>query len=371
MPGANVTQMMHAFAASAVNVAEGYPNFAYSPTQQAIVDRFPELMAEAMASAPLDLEARAQRALLTALGQHTAPVGTGRIVSYYAAGVAIDLVGRVLAGRTRRVAVIHPTLDCLPALIRSRGPEVVPLAEHRLRRKDPFAGLGEIGAVYIANPNNPTGAYLDPDDLARFADACSRKGITLAIDACFRSHDTRVQYDTYPILDASGVDYVVIEDTGKVWPLGGVRMSFLVVAAHSTLGVPEASADLLLNAPPFNALVVEAFAMDLATGGLRGLQERLAANRDILREALSGCDRAALALPDSRVSVALVRLAPGLSGTRLWGRLLRRGVHGVPGRPMWWARPGEGDHYFRVALAREASVVRTAAEALRAEIDAL
>ena len=36
----SVTQMMHAFAQAAVNVAEGYPNFAWTPAQQAILDRF-------------------------------------------------------------------------------------------------------------------------------------------------------------------------------------------------------------------------------------------------------------------------------------------------------------------------------------------
>ena len=361
---------MHAFGDIETNVAEGYPKFPFTPTQQAIVDRFPSFMAEANRTPYSTLEARAQRTLLDAVGQVTAPVGTGRILSYYAAGVAIDIVGRCLAGRTSRVAVIHPTLDCLPALIRSRGVEIVPFNEARMRRRDPLEGMDGIGGLYIANPNNPTGTVLDSRRLRRLAESCARRGVALAIDACFRVFDPRAQYDHYAVLDETGVDYVILEDSGKLWPLGGVRLSFLAFSQNSKLGIAEASADLLMMAPPFSTLVVEAFAQDLAVDGMRAIHERMANNRRILYEALQGCEVASLADRDSMVSMSLIRLAPGLSSTRLWGRLLRRGVSSVPGRPMWWARPGQGEHYLRVALAREPEVLERAGREIRAELDA-
>ena len=165
---------MHAFGDIETNVAEGYPRFDFTASQQAIVDRLPAFMAEANRVAYSTLEARAQRSLLDAVGQATAPIGTGRILSYYAAGVAIDIIGRCLAQRTKRGAVIHPTLDCLPALIRSRGVEVVPFNEARMNRRDPLEGLDGVGGLYIANPNNPTGTVIDPRRLRRLADSCPR-----------------------------------------------------------------------------------------------------------------------------------------------------------------------------------------------------
>ena len=194
--------------------------------------------------------------------------------------------------------------------------------------------------------------------------------MALAIDACFRAFDGRVQYDTYAVLDATGVDYVVIEDTGKLWPLGGIRLSFLVFAAGSKLAIPEASADLLLHAPPFSALVVEAFARDMANGGMTTIHERLSRNRGILARSLDGSLAATLVDRDSRVSMSLIQLADR-SSTRLWGRLLREGVHAVPGRPIWWARPNEGERYLRVALAREPDVIERAGAAIRAAVDAV
>ena len=365
--GTSVTQLMHAFGDSGTNVAEGYPRFAFTASQRAIVDRLPEMMLGAHRTPFATLEANAQWALLLGLGQRSAPVGTGRTMSYYAAGVAIDIVGRVLAARTGTVGVIHPTLDCLPALIRSRGPRVIPIAESRLRRRDPLAGLEPIGGLYIALPNNPTGAVLDPDELRRLAESCARRDVALAIDACFRAFDVDAQYDTYEILDATGVDYVVVEDTGKLWPLGGVRLAFLAWAEHSELGIPDASADLLMNAPPFSALVVEAFAEDMADGGLAVIHDRLETNRRILRETLLGSG-AEVVDRGSKVSMSLVRMPDGMPSTRLWGRLLRRGVHAVPGRPIWWARPRDGERYLRVALAREPEVIETASREIRAEL---
>jgi len=369
--GSSITQLMHAFGDIETNVAEGYPRFGFTAHQQEIVDRFPDFMAEANRVPYSILESRAQRALLHAVGQRSAPVGTGRILSYYAAGVAIDIVGRCLAGRTERVAVIHPTLDCLPALIRSRGVQVVPFNESRFDRRDPLDGLDGIGGLYIANPNNPTGTVVDATRLRRLAESCARREVALAIDACFRVFDKRAQYDHYAILDETGVDYVVVEDTGKLWPLGGVRLSFLAFAEHSQLGIPEASSDLLMMAPPFSTLVVEAFAHDLAAGGMDVIHDRLTRNRDILAAALEDCPLATLDSRESKVSMALVKLAPGISSTRLWGHLLRRGVSSVPGRPMWWARPGQGERYLRVALAREPDVVERAGREIRAELESI
>ena len=367
---ATVTQLMHAFGEAPTNVAEGYPSWELTRSQHRIVDQLPQLMHAAYQRPYSILEANAQRALLWGLGQRTAPIGAGQILSYYSAGVAIDVVGRCLAARTDAIGVIHPTLDCLPALMRSRGPRAVPVSEERLRRPDPLRGLPPIGGLYIANPNNPTGHVLDPDQLRRLAESCERRGVALAIDSCFRVFDPRAQYDTYEVLDATGVDYVVIEDTGKLWPTGGVRLAFLAFPAHSKLGVPDASADLLFVAPPFACLLVEEFALDMAAGGMAVIHERIATNRAALASALEGCEVATLAEPDSKVSMALVQLDRSWTSTRLWGRLIRRGVNAVPGRPIWWAKPREGERYLRVALARRPEVVERAAREIRAELDA-
>ena len=359
----SLTQMQLLGVASDTNVAEGYPRFAPTPSQQSIIDHFPRLHAEAYRTPYPQLESRAHAAFFHALGQRSAPIGSGRILSFYSSTVATDVVAGTLAQVGKRIALVNPIIDCIPALLRHRGLELVPVSERRLGGPDPLAGLDDLDAVMTANPNNPTGAHLGAPALRRLADACRERDAVLVIDSCFRAFDARTQYDSYAVLDASGCEYVVVEDTGKLWPTGGVKLGFLVFSAKNRLAIGEVAADILLTAPPFSVAVVEQFALDMGRGGLATLQGRIAGNRRMLGEELAA-HGLALADGDSRVSVSRVDLPRGTSGTRLWGQLLRLGVHSVPCRPFYWARPSVGERYLRIALAREPEVVQRAARAV-------
>jgi len=363
--GTSLTEMQLAGIGSAVNVAEGYPRQRLTRSQRAIVDRFPELMQDAFDTGFRELETRAHAAFFGALGQHSAPIGSSRLMSFYSSSQAIDVVARCLAERTRAIAVVSPTLDCIPALLAARALDVLPVAEEALTSADPFACIaGDPGALFIANPNNPTGAHLDRDRLAALAGACAERRKVLVIDQCFRAFDTRTHYDAYECLDASGAEYVVIEDTGKLWPVSGLKLGFLCTSMRSSLRLAEAMADVLLTASPFVARVVEALALDMAAGGLARLHELIAGNRACIGSALTDCDHAVLADTDSRVSVSRIELAGG-DATRVWGRLLQRGIHTVPCRPFYWSDPVAGERYLRVALARDREDVEGAVTVIR------
>jgi aspartate/methionine/tyrosine aminotransferase len=365
MSGAsNLTQMQVLGVGSDTNVAEGYPRFALTPTQQQIVDSFPALIREASEVPFPLLEARAHSAFFGALGQDAAPIGAGKILSFYSSTVAIDVVCSALARRGTTVGVIHPTLDCIPALLRARGLSIVPLSERTLAARNPLDGYDGLDAIFIASPNNPTGTVLAASQLRRIALGCAERSIVLVIDQCFRAFDPRAQFDSYAILEESGVEYVVAEDTGKLWPIAGLKLGFLAYG-DTTLPLAEVASDILLTAPAFTSIMVERFSLDMAAGGMEELHAHIAANRERLQAVLAGCERAVVVDPSSRASVARVKLPPGLSSTRVWGRLLRHGVHAVPCRPFYWARPATGERYIRIALAREPDVVQRAATALR------
>lgn len=365
----SLTQMQLLGVGSETNVAEGYPRFEPTQSQRLIFGRLGELMEDARATPYSVLEMRAHAAFLHALGQASAPIGSGRILSFYSSTVAMDVVGAALARRVRTVGLVHPVIDCIPALLRGRGLRLVPLSERVLSSSDPLAPHPEIEAVMAANPNNPTGTVMSDGALERLAQTCAERGAPLVIDQCFRAFDTRAQLDTYSLLDATGVEYVIIEDTGKLWPTAGVKLGFLAWSSNARLELTEVAADVLLTAPPFSVALVEQFALDMAAGGMAELHGRIAANRALLAETLVGCAHAAPADGASRVSVSRLRLAGHVSGTRLWGQLLRMGVHAVPCRPFYWSDGRTGERYLRIALAREPEVVERAALAVRTCLD--
>lgn len=362
----SLTQMQLLGVASDTNVAEGHPRQALTVGQRAVVGRFPEFLAESVRESYPVLEARAHRAFFGALGQHSAPTGTGRVISFYSSSVAIDVVCRCLAAAVTSVGVIHPTLDCIPALLESRGLALVPISERNLRPAK-VNQIPEVGAVFVASPNNPTGAYLDETALRSLAVLCARRSVPLVIDSCFRAFDPRTQFDMYAVLDETSVEYVVIEDTGKLWPFGGIKLGFLSYSKDNRLPLTAAASDILLTAPSFAALVVEALSQDMAAGGLAQLQDLIASNRRLLAAEIRQSDVLTLVNAASRVSVAMIGLPRRMSSTRLWGALLRAGVHSVPCRPFYWANPSQGERYLRIALAREPEVVQRAAVAVRAE----
>jgi aspartate/methionine/tyrosine aminotransferase len=193
--------------------------------------------------------------------------------------------------------------------------------------------------------------------------------VLLVIDQCFRAFDPRTQYDTYALLDAIGVEYVAIEDTGKLWPVAGLKLGFVCTSPRTRLGLVEASADVLLTPSPFVARLVEEFAGDMADGGLEQMHGLVELNRSLIRQALEGSEQAAVADRGSRVSVSRIRLT-GRDATLVWGRLLQRGIHTVPCRPFYWARPAEGERYLRIALSRDPEDVERAATAVRDVVDA-
>ncbi len=276
----------------------------------------------------------------------------------------MDIFARTLADRTSAVALIHPTFDNIPDLLKARGLTLHPVAEHELDGATAPQLPADSGAVFITTPNNPTGWVLPADGLARVAELCARTGRVLALDTCFRAHDPRAQYDTYDILDESGAEWVVIEDTGKIWPVLELKAGFLAWGERTELSLLDAFSDVLLTMSPLILLLIQRLAEDGVRGGYRELHRLLATNRTLLTDGLAGSPLT-VADPGSKISVARVSWdAAGPDATDMYEELASRGLHTLPCGPFHWTRPDEGRRMLRVALGRDSAEVSTAARVL-------
>ena len=346
----NLTEVEQLAIDSEINLSDGHPRQALSDTQRELVQGFPELFWLAESEPFADLERRAQTAFLGALGQSRAPVDGGRVFSALSSSVATMVLANILSGH--RLALLHPTFDNIHALL-SGAMHVLPVSERECAKSafsDEVARTAT--CVFVTTPNNPTGWVLDEAALENLAGTCAARRQVLCLDVSFRGFDLRAQFDHYAILERSGVEYVVIEDSGKLWPFQELKLGFLAVSEGLRASVAHALSDVLLTVSPFVLKVVESLSVDAARGGFARMHRLIADNRRMVMDVVDGLDRVELLDPDARISVARVRFPSAADADRTRIKLLDRGIHVLPCRQFHWARPEEGARLIRIALSR-------------------
>ncbi|MFF7166812.1 aminotransferase class I/II-fold pyridoxal phosphate-dependent enzyme [Streptomyces sp. NPDC008086] len=346
-----------------LNVSDGHPRQSLSPTQHRILQRMPEIFARAAEEQFAEIERRAQRTFLDSLGQFTAPVEAGRVHSSYASSVAMDVVARSLRPRVRSIGLIHPTFDNIPDLLLGWGHQLVPLEERALTEGE-IPELHRLDAVFLTVPNNPTGTVIGTEALRRIAVTCADRGIPLILDTCFRGFAPQDRPDMYALLDETGVEWIMIEDTGKLWPLLELKLGFISYSRQCSFDIVENLSDVLLSVSPFVLSLVTEFAEDARKGGYEQIHSLIRRNRTVLAEALEDTG-ASLASHPSGVSVTLVKLPDHLSSRPVWRELRRAGLHTLPCDPFFWADKGQGERYLRVALSRDTPLIEKAGALLR------
>jgi enduracididine biosynthesis enzyme MppP len=359
----NLTELEIAAIESGINVADGHARYDLTSSQRKIISHLPALFAEAAEASGALLDWEAQRAFLSAVGQHTA-VTEADVLTCYSSSVAMEILGRALyAAGVRTVALIHPTFDNIPDILSGVGMTLVPVSEDML-----MDGAGTLppdaGVLLVTTPNNPTGAVLSREALAHWARICAAHGVILALDTSFRGFDDRAQYDHCAVLRQEGCRFVVVEDTGKLWPTLDLKAGFLVFPREDQLPIRRIYTDLLLGVSPLILLLIRHFAEDAGSGGFRELHRFIAANRHRLRAHLAGCGAVSFPDPGSRISVERVSVPERTTGTDLWHALRGHGVHVLPCRQFHWAYPEAGERYVRVALSRPPEMIIAAAEAI-------
>lgn len=365
---ANLTQFEIRAEWSGLNLADGHARQPLTDSQALVIDSLPALFRRAQRGIVPELDREAQSTFLLALGQRHAPE-CAEVLSCYSSSVAMEVLARSLAAAgLRRVGLIHPTFDNIPDILRGVGLHLSPVSEETLRSA---GGLAEpdVDALFVTTPNNPTGTVLSEERLAYWARWCADRGIVLALDTCFRGFDPRAQYDHYAVLDASGADWVVIEDTGKMFPSLDLKVGFLAHARHSALPLRRVYTDIMLGVSPAILCLVAALAEDAARGGLAALHGLMAEHRALVRATIPepACGR--WPDPGSRISVERLALPAGLRASAVAADLRERDVHVLPGGKFHWAHPAQGEAFIRIALSRPREHVRRGAEIIRGYLE--
>lgn len=339
---------------SRFNLSDGHPRHRPFPTQERIIGNLPELFWESRVRRPYEVEREAHAAFFSALGQYRAYQDELPVLSFYSASVAMDTLARALQARTKGISLIHPTFDNIADLLRSRGHRLFAIEEDALSSGGNVFANGSADCVFITSPNNPTGWILSRERLRSVCMEAQDRGAIVVLDCSLRGLDPRAMFDHYSVLLSSGVEFVVIEDSGKLWPTQELKVGFLVDGAPS-LNLENFASDVLLCVSPLTLLLITKFADDYGDCGRGQLHSLVQERRSTLRAALAPIGFVA-ADPNSLCSVERLRLPPGLTADECHRRLSLSGVEVLPCRPFFWSSPSMGRDFIRVALARESSV---------------
>ena len=287
------------------------------------------------------------------------------------ASVSIDIVAAGAKQLGKRVWLVDPTFDNVSQILRRREVETLGVPEARLHG-DPLGVLGGLGsrdALFIVDPNNPTGTSFDTATFATIIEQCARQGVDVIVDRTFRFFGAPSGADIIGRLQRSGVGFAVIEDTGKTWPTLEIKASATFFSLGWRAAIETVFEEIfLLQSPLAMQAFADLFRIERITG-FPGTLHALVEERRARLRALVAPTRLRVA-PESQASTLPVEWLD-ISGTGMSDFALvdeiaaQTGVHLLPGRQFYWSRGDLKPHNrVRVSLLRQRHVFDESLERL-------
>jgi histidinol-phosphate aminotransferase len=137
-------------------------------------------------------------------------------------------------------------------------------------------------AVYVCNPNNPTGTYRSSDDVAGFIDAVP-SDVIVVVDEAYHHYVTAPDYATAVPLAIERDNVLVTRTFSKIYGLAGLRIGYAI-------GTADTIAALRKTQPPFSANTIAQIAALESLAHDDRVEEVAAANtagRDLIEAGLA------------------------------------------------------------------------------------
>ncbi|PWE43262.1 aspartate aminotransferase [Pseudomonas prosekii] len=362
------------------NLADAHTHQDQSLTQQKIVDSLPELWYRAQGQTQYKSEQEFIKAFFTFHGQEHALKRHDEIYLVYAASVAMHITATYLRKRDMSVGLIEPCFDNLHDLLKHMEVPLSPLDESLFQSpRDVYANLqtaaAKVDAIFLVDPNNPTGSSMFANGAQTFMEVaryCRDHGKLLILDFCFAAFIKTAggnRVDAYAILDEIGTQYIIMEDTGKTWPLQDTKCATIMSSRALNADIYSIVTSVLLNVSPFILNVVTQYINDSSDDDFESVRSVLDINREAAQKHLHGNFLKYLT-PMIETSVAWFEiLRDGVSADDLQAYLMNYDVYVLPGKYFFWSQPQTGQKYIRLALARKPEEFKLAVETIAVALE--
>jgi histidinol-phosphate aminotransferase len=169
--------------------------------------------------------------------------------------------------------------------------------------------------VFIANPNNPTGTWLESDALEAFISNLPAHVMVVVDEAYFEYVDKELYPDTSTWLERFP-NLIVTRTFSKAYGLAGLRIGY-------ALSHPDVAGLLNRVRQPFNVNTVAQAAAVAALDDVEHLQQSIRRNREGMEQLVSGFQKLGLAYIESAGNFVAVNTGRGLER---YEALLQKGI---------------------------------------------
>ncbi len=236
----------------------------------------------------------------------------------------LDLIARVFLTADHEAVFSQYAFAVYPIVVQAIGAKARiaaahdgsngPAYGHDLEAMNELVGP-DTRLVFIANPNNPTGTWLESDALEAFVASLPAHVIVVVDEAYFEYVDKASYPDTSSWLSRFP-NLIVTRTFSKAYGLAGLRVGYAL--SHPDI------ADLLNRVrQPFNVNSIAQVAAVAALGDDEHLQQCIRRNRDGMEQLVSGFRK--LGLPYIESAGNFVAVETGL-GMERYGALLQKGI---------------------------------------------
>ena len=257
-------------------------------------------------------------------------VSPGQILVGAGSDEIFHLLTRAYCEPGRRAVMARPPYGIHRIAAQSTGAEVVlvPLRNHVHDLAAMAAAAAPLATVFVANPHNPTGTTVRPEELRDFVERLPADCLVV-IDEAYHEYVEPAHRAAAIDLLALHPGLVVTRTFSKIYGLAGLRVGYAIASAEILEPVERIRPPFNVSSPALAAAAAALDDVDHVAATLRGTEISLAA-------LVAACERLGLAHVPSQANFVLVEDRDGWpAALAADGITVRPGANlGMPG----WAR---------------------------------
>jgi arginine:pyruvate transaminase len=256
------------------------------------------------------------------------PVSMDNVIAVAGAQNALFVASLCLLQAGDEVVVLDPMYVTYEATLKASGATVVRAtceadSGFRLNAANLQSAITErTRAIFLSNPNNPTGVVLNRDELQVIADLAIAHDLWVVVDEVYESLCYEREHQSLASLPGMENRCVVVGSLSKSHAMTGWRMGWLVGNAELIGHAENLSLSMLYGLPGFvmEGALAAVLAHDEVTQGMRDIYRRRC---DLVVGKLSECPGIEVLRPDAGMFVLVDVRGTGLTSLDFAWRLYR------------------------------------------------